>query len=82
MAKEYKEPIHLLVTDVVMPKLNGKELAGLIEEIKPHIKVLFMSGYTGNVIVHRGILEENVHFLQKPFSVESLAAKVRDVLDK
>lgn len=82
IAGRYEGSIHLLVTDVVMPVMNGKELMGRIEKIKPHIKTLFMSGYTGNVIVHRGILEGDVHFLQKPFSVNSLAAKVREVLDK
>jgi len=82
MAEQYEGPIHLLVTDVVMPEMNGKELMARIEALRPHIKVLFMSGYTGNVIVHRGILEQDVHFLQKPFSVNSLAGKARMVLDQ
>ncbi|MFH1241151.1 MAG: response regulator [Pseudomonadota bacterium] len=82
MAERHEDPIHLLVTDVVMPEMNGKELKARIERLKPNIKVLSMSGYTANVIMHRGILEGDVHFLQKPFSVNSLAAKVREVLDQ
>ncbi len=82
IAERHEGPIHLLVTDVVMPEMNGKELMGRIEKIKPQIKVLFMSGYTGNVIANRGILEDEVNFLPKPFSVNSLAAKVRKVLDQ
>jgi PAS domain S-box-containing protein len=74
-------PIHLLITDLVMPGMNGKELAEEIEKREPDIKVIFMSGYTGNAIAHRGILESNVHFLPKPFSINSLAQKVREVLD-
>jgi CheY-like chemotaxis protein len=82
MAEQYGDPIHLLLTDVVMPEMNGKELKARIAKLRPNIKALFMSGYTGNVIVHHGILEDNVHFLQKPFSVDSLAGKVREVLDE
>ncbi len=75
-------PIHLLVTDVVMPEMNGKELKSRIEKLRPDIKAVFMSGYTANAIVHRGILEEKVDFLPKPFSVDSLVGKVREVLDR
>ena len=82
MAERYEAPIHLLITDVVMPEMNGKELSVQIKKVKPDIKVLFMSGYTGNVIVHRGILEGDVNFLQKPFSINSLAGKVREILDQ
>ena len=64
-----------------MPEMNGKALKTNIEKIKPDIKVLFMSGYTSNVIVHRGVLEENVNFLQKPFSLETFSKKVREALD-
>ncbi len=81
LASGHEGPLHLLVTDVVMPEMNGKELKVRIEKIKPGIKVLFMSGYTANVIMHRGILEGEVQFLEKPFSVNSLAGKVREVLD-
>ena len=82
IAERFEGPIHLLITDVVMPEMNGKALKTNIEKIKPDIKVLFMSGYTSNVIVHRGVLEENVNFLQKPFSLETFSKKVREVLDR
>jgi len=82
MAARYEGTIHLLVTDVVMPEMNGKALQEKIERIKPEIKVLYMSGYTANVIMHRGILETDVSFIQKPFTVASLAKKVREVLDQ
>ena len=77
---EYKEPIHLLLTDVIMPEMNGRELYKNVVTIHPAIKVLYMSGYTDNVIVHHGILEEGIDFLQKPFTVHSLTQKVRQVL--
>jgi PAS domain S-box-containing protein len=82
MIDGYKGNIHLLLTDVVMPEMNGKELKERIEKRHPDIKVLFMSGYTANVIMHRGVIESNVHFIQKPFSIESLAKMVRKVLDE
>lgn len=72
--------IDLLLTDVVMPEMNGAELAARIAAIRPGIKVLFMSGYTSNVILHRGILEEGVHFVHKPFSINLLARKIFDVI--
>ena len=74
------ERIDLLLTDVVMPNVSGRELAARMEKLQPAIKVLFMSGYTGNVIVHHGILEKGSEFIQKPFSPEQLAGKVRAVL--
>ncbi len=82
LTERHPNPIHLMITDVVMPEMNGNDLKTHIEKVLPGIKVLFMSGYTADVIMHRGILEENMHFLQKPFSVHSLAAKVREVLDE
>jgi DNA-binding NtrC family response regulator len=82
LAQKHKASIDLLVTDVVMPEMNGKDLKLRIEAFIPHIKVLFMSGYTTNVIMHQGILERDIHFLQKPFPVDSLAEKVREVLDE
>jgi nitrogen-specific signal transduction histidine kinase/CheY-like chemotaxis protein len=79
---EHDGPIHLLLTDVVMPKMSGRELAETLMSIRPGIKVLYMSGYTDNAIVHHGVLETGVDFIQKPFAVDALARKVRDVLDK
>jgi two-component system, cell cycle sensor histidine kinase and response regulator CckA len=74
--------IDLLITDVVMPDMNGKELRERLETMKPGMKVIFMSGYTADVVAHRGILDEKVNFLQKPFSPLTLARKVREVLNK
>jgi CheY-like chemotaxis protein len=80
-AKEHADNINMMITDVVMPGMNGHELAARLASIQPDLKCLFMSGYTANVIAHRGVLDEGVHFLQKPFSMEALAAKVREVLE-
>ncbi len=82
ICEEHEEPMHLLLTDVVMPKMSGRELADRIASIHPEIKVLFMSGYTDNAIAHHGILEKGTNFMQKPFTVDGLARKVREVLDK
>jgi len=80
--EQYAGEIHLLVTDVVMPAMNGRELEDRIKALKPEIKTLFMSGYTADLIAHRGVLYKEVHFLQKPFSREALAEKVREALDE
>jgi DNA-binding response OmpR family regulator len=77
----FKEPIHLLVTDVVMPGMNGRELAYRISAARQGIKVIFMSGYTDDVISHHGVLGDGIEFLEKPFSPETLINKVREVLD-
>jgi PAS domain S-box-containing protein len=74
-------PIHLLATDVVMPGLGGRALAQRLLELHPEMKVVYLSGYTDDAVVRHGILEEQVHFLQKPFSPLALAHKVREVLD-
>ena len=76
LCKNEDEQIDLLVTDVVMPEMNGSELKDKIEEIRPGIKVLYMSGYTSNVIVNHGVLEEGVYFIQKPFSMQDFSRKV------
>ncbi|MHB8923273.1 MAG: hybrid sensor histidine kinase/response regulator, partial [Thermoleophilia bacterium] len=81
LAEAYHDTIHLLLTDVIMPQMNGKDLRDRLVALRPGIKVLFMSGYTADVIAERGVLEPGVMFLQKPFSVNSLAARVREVLD-
>jgi DNA-binding NtrC family response regulator len=82
MAESAGEPIHLLITDVVMPEMSGKELKDRLAGSHPGMQVLFMSGYTSDVIAHRGILEKDVHFIQKPFPLTSLAQKVRGILDQ
>ena len=80
LARDYTGNIHLLMTDVVMPEMNGRDLAAQLLSHYPNLKRLFMSGYTANVIAHHGVLDEGVHFIQKPFSMKDLAAKVREVL--
>ncbi len=77
-----QEKIHLMVTDVVMPSMNGKELSERIRALRPGIKILFMSGYTADAIAHHGVLEEGVRFIQKPFSFEELSIQVRRALEK
>ena len=81
LAQQHEGPIHLLLTDVVMPGMNGKELQERISRTRPGIKVLYMSGYTSDIIAKRGLLEEGTHFLQKPFRILDMARKVREVLD-
>jgi len=68
------------MTDVVMPEMNGRDLARNLLFLYPDIKRLFMSGYTANVIAHHGLLDEGVHFIQKPFTMQDLATKIRNVL--
>lgn len=77
---EYPQPIHLLITDVVMPGMNGRELWGRLQTRHPQMRCLFMSGYTADVIAHHGVLDEGLRFLQKPFTPQALAQKVREVL--
>ena len=80
-SKEHDGPIHLMVTDVVMPGMSGPELADRLMSQRPDMKVLFMSGYTDKAIVHHGVLDPGVLFLQKPFSPHVLTRKLREVLD-
>lgn len=80
LAGENAGEISLLMTDVIMPEMNGQELSKSILSINPGIKVLFISGYTADVIAKQGIIPEGVHFIQKPFTMQELAAKVREVL--
>ena len=72
--------VDLLLTDVVMPGMNGRDLAGRISEMHPEVKILFMSGYTSNVIFHNGILDDGINFIHKPFSLKELAGKLRRVI--
>lgn len=82
LAERNTSQINLLITDVVMPEMNGKELSKKIIALHPNLKHLFVSGYTTNVIAHQGVLEEGVHFIQKPFHRNDLADKIREVLMK
>jgi CheY-like chemotaxis protein len=82
IAHAEEQPIHLLITDVIMPSMSGRQLADAFLAARPKTRVLYVSGYTDNTILHHGVLEEGVAFLQKPFSQESLAIKVRQVLDE
>jgi two-component system, cell cycle sensor histidine kinase and response regulator CckA len=81
LSEEHQGAIHLMITDVVMPEMNGRDLANQLQSLCPTLKTLFMSGYTANVIAHRGVLDEGVNFIQKPFSKKDLAVKVREILD-
>jgi CheY-like chemotaxis protein len=81
LAEEHRGVIHLLMTDVVLPEMNGRDLAKRMLSLYPDLKRLFMSGYTANVIAHHGVLDEGVCFLQKPFSQKDLIARVREAMD-
>ncbi len=80
LSEEHRGEIDLLLTDVIMPVMNGKELRNRIQAVRPRIKTIFMSGYTANVIAHEGVLDEGVDFIQKPFTPRSLAQKVQEIL--
>ncbi len=82
ISDSHDNPIHLLLTDVVMPGMSGRDLAEKLQSRFQEMKVLYMSGYTSNTITHHGTLEKDVAFIQKPFTQEGLAGKVREVLDK
>ena len=81
IAETLESPIHLVLTDVVMPGMSGSELVSRLQFLRPEIKVLFMSGYADRAIVHHGIIEAEMSFLQKPFTPALLAQKVREVLE-
>lgn len=78
LAENAGDKVHMLITDVVMPEINGRELAEKIKKIHPHIKILFMSGYSSDIISQHGILDESTNFIQKPFSMNALANKLSD----
>jgi CheY-like chemotaxis protein len=77
---EHDGPIDLLVTDVVMPEMNGRELAERVAGLRPGIKVLYMSGYTEDTLIHHGIRTNEISFLRKPFSIRTLEATVQDLV--
>jgi len=77
----YSGEIDLLVTDIVMPEMNGRELSNELIKQYPDLRVLYMSGYTVNVIIHRGVLDEGINYIAKPFSLDDFARKVREVLN-
>jgi two-component system cell cycle sensor histidine kinase/response regulator CckA len=81
MSEAHRGPIHLMLTDVVMPKMSGRELSERLRPMRPDTRVLFMSGYTDDAIGHHGVLDEGIAFLQKPFTAENLSLKIREVLD-
>ena len=81
LSEAHRGEIHLLLTDVVMPKMSGRELCERIRLLRPGIRILYMSGYTDDAILRDGVLEDGIPFLQKPFTPEALARKVREVLD-
>ncbi len=80
--KNDKLVLYLLLTDVIMPQMNGQELYDRMNEIQPDLKVLFMSGYTNDVIAHHGMLEKGINFIQKPLTIETLSKKVKEVIEK
>ena len=81
IAREYKSPIHLMITDVVMPQMGGAKLAGELAFERPDMKVLFVSGYAESTVQRHGAIDVTTRFLQKPFSLRALAHKIREVLD-
>ena len=82
LAKDYGERIALLVTDVILPGTNGKDLALELRRLFPKIKTLFMSGYTSDVITEEGVIDEGIDFIHKPFTMPDLVSKVCEILQR
>src|SRR5205085_1959334 len=82
ICERHTGPIHLLLTDIVMPEMSGQELAERLARLRPEMRLLFMSGYTSNAIIHQGTFAEGLHYIPKPFSPDALTRKVREVLDE
>jgi DNA-binding NtrC family response regulator len=80
LVEEHAGKIDLLITDVVMPEMNGRELAQRLSSLWPTMPCLYMSGYTANAIAHQGVLDAGIHFIQKPFSINDLARTIREAL--
>jgi DNA-binding NtrC family response regulator len=81
LCERYSGPIHLLLTDVVLAQMSGRELVGRLAPMRPTMRVLYMSGYSDEAIVQHGVLAPGTAFLQKPFTTESLMRRIREVLD-
>ena len=82
LAKEKNIRFDLLFTDLIMPEMNGKELATALKKLDPEILIIYTSGYTDNHILHSGVLDKGINFIQKPYSIQTFAQKVREILDK
>ena len=82
LVEEYQQEIHLLLTDIVMPKMNGRVLAERLIQLRPGMKVIFVSGYTDDTMIHHDMFDSEVAFLTKPFSPVQLMQKVREILDR
>ena len=82
ISQQYDGTIHLLLTDVVMPEMSGRELSERLGKLRPEIKIIYVSGYTDNAIAHHGVLDKKTHFIQKPFAPQTLLEKIREVLEQ
>ena len=80
-ARRHDGPIHLLLTDVVMPEIGGRDLARRLGEVRPEVPVLYMTGYSDEAVARQGVLDPGTALIQKPFTPAALARKVREVLD-
>lgn len=81
IGREHQGPIDLLLTDVVMPDMSGRDLAVRLAAVRPQMKILYMTGYAGDAVLRRGIVEAHASFLHRPLGVDAVARKVREVLD-
>lgn len=82
LSKKHEGPIHLMIVDVIMPGMKGPEVYAQVAAYHPETKVLYMSGYTDDVIAHHGILKEGIQFIQKPFTAKALTSKIREILNQ
>ncbi|MCA1838214.1 MAG: response regulator, partial [Actinobacteria bacterium] len=82
LCKAHKGPIDLMLSDVVMPRMNGRKVAEIVKSLRPDMEVLYMSGYTDDAIVHHGVLEAGTNFIEKPFTATALLEKIKATLGK